>query len=237
MRALFIPDDAGQGHIVRCAALGRELRRRNWRTFTIGPREEVPNRMFQAAIIDTRQPLSPIPGIPHTVRIVDEVEQMGPCDLLVMGHAGPPEGLPPGSKLGPEYAMLRREFVEERGIPRTRKGVFDARKLAGWSAEALAEEMASAAIVITYGGMRALEAACLGTPTVLVARNHGERMNVDGLANAGCGLVAHEETAQSVADDLIGLTDVLEKMRRAAMQLVDGGGCQRVAYAIEEMLR
>lgn len=233
MRALLIPDDAGNGHIVRCAALARELRRRNWKTFTVAVSEQVPPRQFEVAVLDTVKPLPPIPGVARTVRIIDEAIQDGPCDLIVHATVGC-DFISFNALVGPEYALLRREFLEERGSTVRRVGIFDARKIAGWSAEALAQEMALAQVVISYGGMRALEAACVGTPTVLVHRNRGECLNAWGLANAGAAVVSTESEAQRAAELLLAAAPgLLERMGSAAMALVDGKGCERVADAIE----
>ena len=240
MRALLIPDDAGNGHIVRCAALARELRRRDWKTFTVAASEQVPPRQFDVVVLDTVKPVfSAIPGVSHMVRIVDEAMQDGPSNLTVCANVGCDWGDDQRDALvGPEYALLRREFLEERGSTVRRVGVFDARKIAGWSAEALAPEMALAQVVISYGGMRALEAACVGTPTVLVHRNRGECLNAWGLAEAGAAVVSTESEAERAAELLLAAApELLERMSDAAMALVDGKGCERVADAIEGLFR
>jgi len=64
-------------------------------------------------------------------------------------------------------------------------GALDARNVRGMGAADLAEAMSRASLVITYGGMRAMEAACIGVPMIVIPRNEGERLNAEFLAAGG----------------------------------------------------
>ena len=76
--------------------------------------------------------------------------------------------------------MAREIIIDE---PRT--GILDVRDISDMSAVKLACSMATAAVVITYGGMRAMETACCGAPMVVVPRNRGEHLNAKGLRRQG----------------------------------------------------
>jgi UDP-N-acetylglucosamine:LPS N-acetylglucosamine transferase len=45
--------------------------------------------------------------------------------------------------------------------------------------------MSRASLVITYGGMRAMEAACVGVPSIVIPRNEGEQLNAEFLTAGG----------------------------------------------------
>ena len=103
------------------------------------------------------------------------------------------------------------------------------------SAKELCEHLATASVVITYAGMRAMEAACVGVPMVLIPRNEGEVMNANGLEHAHAAkVIAEEWDALPMADRLMHDPRRLGAMGRAGRALVDGFGCQRVADSIEK---
>jgi len=241
MKALFLPDDVGQGHAIRCRALAEALEKRGHRVFTVGMLDEIPrDHMFHVAIIDRRSYVPPIPGIAKTVRIVDEYDSISACDMSVLGSAmrGISEVGFRYTLIGPMYSLLREEFRAERRVIRSREGILDVRAISGWTPATLAEMMGCARVVITYGGMRAMEAACVGTPSVVVHRNRGEKLNADGLAEVGAAVVAAESQAERMADTLFkSPLEVRQRMSTVAMELVDGRGCERVADAIEGLFR
>lgn len=228
-RALFVVSARGQGHLVRCRALASELTSRGWRCSLspMSPRtalgydvsvidgEEYGPEVYEAlkdrpavAVVDTAR--VPWSGWPYT-------------NLLVWGSAGATweplaeAGFCGTAMLGPRAAILRPEFREMRRpqlpgttIPLIPRADFDARNITGLHTLALAALMRGAGRVITYGGMRALEAACVRGNALgleIEARNPGEELNKAGL----------------LADP--------------AADLVDGLGCGRVADAIEELAK
>ena len=81
-------------------------------------------------------------------------------------------------------------------------GTFDARFIQNIAPEDLATAMAAADLVITYGGMRAMEAACIGAPMVVIPRNGGEQRNIDYLrrsnGRASGLLVAAADTIEAL---------------------------------------
>jgi spore coat polysaccharide biosynthesis predicted glycosyltransferase SpsG len=218
-RALFVVSEHGNGHKVRCGALADELRRRGWECLT-DPVTITTSTIL--AVVDLV--VLDHPGVSFStndtsskvLRIVDvpPINEAGVADILVCGSAGATteafSGF--GDRLvlaGPQYALLRPEFRAEReqGFIGQRSGTYDVRNESGKSASWIAYEMAKAERVITYGGMRAMEALCLDPPYIEIhQRNEGERLNAAGL-----------------------------KMRPRVV--VDGRGCERVADAIEELFR
>lgn len=227
---------------MRCGALAGEFERRGWKTTTIGPDDAPPRDAFDVVVVDMRGHGPRFPEIPKCVRIIDDPIARDDADLLVFGSAGAGNGilleLGGCSVLaGPRYSLLRREFVDERRIRRERVGIMDLREIAGFDARAMAEEMGSAQVVITYGGMRAMEAACVATPSVVVVRNRGERLNAKGLTAAGAAMEAHADEATGMAQHMLGLQPLLDRMGQHARVLVDGMGCQRVVDGVEELFR
>lgn len=217
-RALFIVSDQGNGHRVRCGALAEELRGRGWECANLERDESgdadvlvideatdmvVTGRARAVVLVDS-------PGtLPRLVRA--KAAECQP-DLLVCGNAGVTEAMfrECGARCdilaGPDYALLRPEFREAREkVSRPWGGTFDAREAANMSGLEMAFAMVAAETVDTFGGMRALEAACARRGVLgltIHPQNEGEALNAQGLA------LGRE---------------------------VDGFGCRRVADAIEAM--
>ena len=123
------------------------------------------------------------------------------------------------------------------------RNVWDARCIEGLSADEVCRRMLSAAMVITYAGMRAMEAACLGVPSILIARNRGEALNAKGLQACLAGYWSEAWPYIGIADPFEAARQFLtpekswrlDVMSTAGRELVDGLGCQRVADAIEAL--
>lgn len=238
-RALFVVSDQGLGHKTRCGALADELRARGW---TCEDRKEWQDSA-DVTIVDH-------PGLKaraqRVVYIVDEPGEYEGADLLVCGGAwATPEAFADsGAKkvlAGPQYALIRDHFrvarnefdgAEPRGM-----GVFDARNIENVGPVELALKMLGADVIITYAGMRAMEAACVGAPMVLQARNEGERLNAHALMAAGAAVYVDklpypEGWASALNSAGHGFPPLMSAAGRA---LVDGLGTGRVADAIEAL--
>lgn len=232
---LFIVDnrpEAGLGHVTRCGALSDEMKLRGWECSGGGLNSGSKSRV-DIVVIDVglegrmtrRQSVVPmVPGEFKIVTIVDEPSPWEGWDLLVCGSAGANISMFDGclnqrALIGPEYALLRREFrrrVELRESTYMTVSLrppveLDLRNITDQPAEQIAGRLYDAYVcsdvVLTYGGMRALEARCVLGPEHrgelrMEARNYGEELNVAGLWNGA---------------------------------VIDGLGCQRVADAIESL--
>ena len=231
--------DAGRGHEVRSVTLAKELSKRGWSwelaEYYTGPADVL--------VIDGRDHADTLQlarGVDYrkVVSITD-----GPmlicADLIVNGGAGAKlkEDYYANNVLcGPDYAILRPEFRKARLSDEPRKGVFDCRTAAGMGVVEMVQAMRSAKLVVTYGGMRALEAACTGAALIVeeqIDASRGEIENAKALWLAGAAYWWINVPRQ------IGELNTMNtsKMGRCASELVDGLGCQRVADAIEVLCR
>ena len=248
--ALCIPSTRGMGHVVRCRTLANELVERGWTVQTSGAKrpagfvggvvivdgDDMPPETYDwpCPVVAIRDTFAALPWhVPHPTLMVVPSAGLRPASYAHLY----------GVLSGPTYSLLRPEF-REWAQRRDDAGwgfcgnVFDARTVAvehTMSANEIGEHLATASVVITYAGMRAMEAACVGVPMVLIPRNEGEVMNANGLENAHAAKVVTEEwDAMPMADRLMRDPRKLGAMGRAGRALVDGFGCQRVADAIEK---
>lgn len=267
MKAIIIPSIRGLGHVTRCRALANELTERGWNVSISGGYPPPSFSGLDVAIIDGPE-FGPelydqkIPCIcirdtmPNQVPGGSPEDFPGSCVLVVVPTAQiHGAGVVKYDQLfvdvsnqihnrgrviyGPGLSMLRREFHWRHCAPPLhRTGVWDCRKIDSFTPSAVAEAMSRAAVVITYGGMRAMEAACCGAPMVVYARNEGEALNATGLQRRGAAVaLEHEPNAYEVAKELMAKPKVRQEMSERALKVVDGRGCYRVAEAIEEVLR
>lgn len=96
--------------------------------------------------------------------------------------------------------------------------------------------IAAADIVLTAGGVTALEAAALGRPAIGVLTADNQRANIEGLVDAGC-MIAAEPSEQSVAAAVRAYVADGAKFASAAhlgRATVDGFGALRVAAELLE---
>lgn len=243
-RALFIVDDkpeAGRGHVVRSGALAAELQARGWETHV-----NEPERIYDADVTvwDVKDREGDFWG--NRVVVIDDhkPQRCGAAGIIVNGGAGAREEMyrECGADLvlaGPKYALLREPFRYFRwGSVAYQYDLKDVRGLdGGWTTEGVADFMASARLVITAGGMRSMEAACVGAPMILFIESEDQEMNAQALQRKCAGVIARdEEYAQRLAKELLKDTDWLARMSAAGRRLVDGLGCKRVADAIEALV-
>jgi spore coat polysaccharide biosynthesis predicted glycosyltransferase SpsG len=246
VKALFIVWDSpesGRGHVVRCGALADELRSRGWECANLQRGEA-----GEADVLIVDDPEAHVrKGAARVVQIVDTPGQAYvDADLLICGGAAAQPGMfvhcsPKEMLIGPRYALLRPEF--RAWIRDDHGAIFDARAVSGLSADEMAVRMVHSGVVITYGGVRAMEAACLGAPMIVIPRNDGEELNALGLMAAGAAVYVTPEAERDAVFDICQakaeylLTDEKKRqqMSEAGRMVVDGRGCERVADAIEAM--
>ncbi len=226
-RAAFIVSDCGQGHRVRCGALADELRTRGWHCVMLAQGEVWAG---DVVVVDHPEAGHVHIGVGKVVRVVD-LPTAETADLLIQGW----------ELLRPEFRRLH-DLADRCWLHLSlRPGeVVDLRQISGWSEKTLAgrlfDAVASGDVAITYGGMRANECACVGTPMVIIPRNEGERLNAQRLVRAGAAVVAEEDEAESMARSLLDSPAVLRAMSHAGREAVDGLGVKRAADAIEALV-
>jgi spore coat polysaccharide biosynthesis predicted glycosyltransferase SpsG len=101
----------------------------------------------------------------------------------------------------------------------------------------LRSELRRADLVVCLGGQTALEAACVGVPTLAVAINDNQDANVAHLAAAGAVEAAGLDGDLSACiRTLAGDAARRTLLGRSARQAIDGFGALRVAAEIESLL-
>lgn len=102
--------------------------------------------------------------------------------------------------------------------------------------------MAEADLAITSGGMSIWELACLGIPDIIISTSEREKVHTPLLDQRGaCLYVGHydEVSEKQITDSvkkLAGDRQQREAMSKAAMNVVDGSGTQKVVQHMMELL-
>jgi UDP-2,4-diacetamido-2,4,6-trideoxy-beta-L-altropyranose hydrolase len=99
----------------------------------------------------------------------------------------------------------------------------------------LAEALAGASVYVGAAGTTAVQAACVGIPSVLIAAVPNQTAQAAALASAGCAVVAG---AHELATQCLKLLDDparCEQMAALGRALVDGRGAARVATAVRNL--
>lgn len=241
--------------MVRSAALADELRARGWECNFEPNRTGAPDLCIvdghkrpdvyaihasvPFVLISDGRTLDPL--------LVDDDDDKPPA-LIVNGGAGahPYMYAESGAKrvlAGPAYALLRPEFSKTHWPTHTDDAFglgfdwLDARRFVGMDAGQMARAMAGTQVLLTAGGMRAMEAACVGAPMVLFIESEDQESNAYALQKCAAGMIARDEAyGKKLVRELLKDPDWLARMSAAGRRLVDGKGCQRVADAIEELV-
>ncbi|RIK10025.1 MAG: hypothetical protein DCC49_04420 [Acidobacteria bacterium] len=95
-----------------------------------------------------------------------------------------------------------------------------------------ARYIAMADMVVCAGGVTALEAACIGRPTVALALAENQLANVAGLAGEGTLVAATDSTLGQVVSELLSDREKFLGLGSRGRKLVDGLGAERAAEAI-----
>ena len=215
--------------------------------------------------LDARWHEALAPAAPRVLVLDDLADRPHACDLLLDPSlpasaeryaARVPEGC--GLLLGPDYALLRDEFIEARAKVRARSGAvrrvfvsfggIDAGNHTGKAVEAIrqlglkadvlagrsniAELMAAADLGVGAGGVMAWERIAVGLPSLAVVVAANQAHSVAGLAQAGCvEPCAPDELHQRLAA-LVARPERLHEMSARCLALLDGRGARRVARAM-----
>jgi UDP-2,4-diacetamido-2,4,6-trideoxy-beta-L-altropyranose hydrolase len=99
----------------------------------------------------------------------------------------------------------------------------------------LADALAGASVYVGAAGTTAVQAACVGIPSVLTAAVPNQAAQAAALAKAGCAVVT---AAHELATECLELLDDparCERMAALGRALVDGRGAARVATAVRNL--
>lgn len=251
--ALFVVDErpgSGRGHGVRSRALAAEMTLRGWAVSIVNVGNLDGDLATTARVVlwDVRHD-APIvnvyPAHECLFVVVDDAgtsPMLGHAHLIVNGNVNadmsPYDEVPSVVSIlaGGRYALLRPHFAQVReSLVFDRVGVMDTRRVVGFDAQTVARRMACARVVVTPASMRALEAACVGTPSVLQVTSPDQEVNARGLLQVGAAVLPSDAVDPLEVAEALALSD-LSSMRRAALDVTDGYGCRRVADVIEEMV-
>jgi spore coat polysaccharide biosynthesis predicted glycosyltransferase SpsG len=138
--------------------------------------------------------------------------------------------------LGPAYPRFAR-YIERWGNRVT------VHRSQAFLSSKMAEHMASADLLLCSGGMTPLEAACVGTPAIVIAQNDLEHARMLEWQHHWTGYylglwhtVRYVDVQQATVK-LLADPETLDEMSRRGQALVDGRGAARVARAILHMAR
>jgi spore coat polysaccharide biosynthesis predicted glycosyltransferase SpsG len=242
----YVDEKAGNGHRVRCGALKDELVARGWRILSKGSRAKRDVSIFDGYGY-RKEDFKRVRKLGRVVVIDDYQPKRIPAwvDLIINGTVGARQRFGDAYRckdmaLGPELALLRTGFRSAKWTVGqwTGGGVLDLRHIKGWSEARFVFALTTCGVAITYGGMTALECACVGVPMVVVCASEDQKENAYGLAKAGAAVSSTEtgalEEAKNVLKEWSG--DELAYMSRAGRSLVDGRGVIRVANEIEDLV-
>lgn len=100
-------------------------------------------------------------------------------------------------------------------------------------AKNIAELMAEADLAVLTASSTSREAACLGTPMILIVTADNQREVAASMARRGIARVANGlEELTTIVDRLIGNSSERRQFGRAAAQTCDGRGAQRIVMAL-----
>lgn len=96
----------------------------------------------------------------------------------------------------------------------------------------LADELASASVVVTAGGVSMLEACLLGRAVVAVIVAENQRVAVESLAAAGAVVAVEVDAVAAAVTALVSDPGRRAALAEAATRALDGHGAQRVAAVL-----
>lgn len=198
------------------------------------------------------------------VTIEDQGSGVWATDLTINALYQPPFDYRGNEVAGPKWADLRPEFV---GLPEYKVSdtkrvlvMFGGTDPSGLGERVqkwvppygdvtwvkpgdkvnVAWEMMNHDLLITSAGRTVYEAAAVGIPTIVIAQNARETQHAHlGMGNLylGVGTVVTDEQVVETVDRLLGDHDLRQELSDISRASVDGKGLQRIAWAVEGLLR
>ncbi len=140
----------------------------------------------------------------------------------------------------PSHLGERIDKVLPRGSIADGRMGFDVTWIQPHAQVSVAWEMMNHDVLITSAGRTVYEAAAVGIPTVVVAQNARETSHAHlGVGNLylGVGSVVTDEQIVETVTRLLGDHDLRQELSTMSRRSVDGKGLQRIAWAVEGLLR
>lgn len=101
----------------------------------------------------------------------------------------------------------------------------------------LADALAGATVYVGAAGTTAVQAACVGIPSVINDAVANQSAQAAALARAGCALVAGSDELASECLRLLDDPSRCDAMAERGRALIDGGGALRVADAVRRLVQ
>ena len=178
--------------------------------------------LIGSAFADARATVLRTGRVPRTVLVSTGAPDIGGISGRVTGEL---------LARDPSVEIVRVVGPDADGIP----GIHEPRLRLLVSPASLAEALARATLYVGAAGTTAVQAACVGIPSVINDAVANQSAQAAALAGAGCAVVAGSDDLTSECLQLLDDPSRCDAMADRGRALVDGRGASRVADAVRHL--